>query len=276
MNIEHAPTVGRRSGPTRRGDELGRFEEIDSAVRRLMSRLGAGEARYPVLIARDTLERAGYPEAFPHLLMAAAPAADADADPARLLEPANLARPEWCLSPAVCYHAYAELAGRTLAAAVAVTARGRCFRREDPADLAPGVRQIEFEMREIILAGPADRVAAAAEEARAAVGGLAGSLGLRGSWEPAEDPFFLPRARGKALMQRLAGTKLELRLSGRGAGAGLAVASVNRHGDFFGQRFGILDGDGRPAHTACVAVGLDRWAAHATADTDGTDREARP
>jgi hypothetical protein len=39
----------------------------------------------------------------------------------------------------------------------------------------------------------------------------------------------------------------------------MALASINRHGSFFGERFKIHDRMGKPAHTACLAVGLDRW-----------------
>ena len=60
-------------------------------------------------------------------------------------------------------------------------------------------------------------------------------------------------------MQRLLGTKIELCLPD-----GLAMASINRHGPFFGERFKICLGTGGSAHSACVAFGLDRWAAHQT------------
>ena len=58
-------------------------------------------------------------------------------------------------------------------------------------------------------------------------------------------------------MQRLLGTKIEWCLPD-----GLAVASINRHGAFFGDRFQIRDARGTPAHSACIAFGLDRWAAN--------------
>jgi len=122
----------------------------------------------------------------------------------------------------------------------------------------PGVRQIEFEMREIVLAGPKEWVEERAEAARGRLETLARSLGLAGTWEVAEDPFFLPAARGKALLQRLAETKREYQ-SRDSDPPGLALASVNRHGSFFGARFGITGRDGRPIHTACLAIGLDRW-----------------
>src|SRR5262245_31455864 len=108
------------------------LDRIDARVRGLAASMGANEMSYPVLIAREILEQAEYTQAFPHVLMSAAQAhihaRDADAN--------------WCLSPAVCYHTYAQLARRVLAGPLVVTARGRCFRAE--AQCAPGVRQIEF------------------------------------------------------------------------------------------------------------------------------------
>jgi hypothetical protein len=81
--------------------------------------------------------------------------------------------------------------------------------------------------------------------------------GLPVHWETAEDPFFLPTAKGKALMQRLMETKKELIWDGPEP---VAIASINRHGTFFGERFAIRNSDMTPVHTACVAFGLDRWA----------------
>ena len=168
----------------------------------------------------------------------------------------NDANTEWCLSPAVCYHTYAQMARSVIREGVAVTARGKCFRRES--GTSPGVRQVEFEMREIVLLGPPSWVDESAERAKEQVELLARDMGLSGDWQVAEDPFFLPSAAGKALMQRLMQVKREYQLDE----GHLAVASVNRHGAFFGQRFAITTPTGNPIHTACIAVGLDRWWHH--------------
>lgn len=244
------------SSPVRQGRELARLDRLDGQLLELAASIGALARQYPVLIAREALERAEYPRAFPHLLVTAAPLLAPDRDPSRLLDRDNLAAPQWMLSPAVCYHVYAELAAAELLAPTVVTARGRCFRHE--AGVRPGVRQLEFEMREIVLAGPKEWVEEKAEEARGRLETLARSLGLAGTWEVAQDPFFLPAAQGKALLQRLTETKWEYQ-SHDSNPAGLALASVNRHGSFFGERFGITGRDGGPIHTACLAVGLDRW-----------------
>jgi hypothetical protein len=113
-------------------------------------------------------------------------------------------------------------------------------------------------MRELILIGAPGWIEERLATLQPGVDALARAFGLAAEWQPANDPFFLPRAQGKAHLQRLLGTKIELCLRD-----GLAIASINRHRTFFGERFEIFTGDGAPAHSACVAFGLDRWAAHA-------------
>jgi hypothetical protein len=257
---------GQQSAPTRAGEELRTLNGIDDCVRKMAKSFGALEVQYPVLIARDILDRAEYPKAFPHLLMSACSTADPEGGhPIGV----GIAAHTWCLSPAVCYHAYEQLAGRVLGLPTAVTARSRCFRAER--ETSPGVRQSECEMREIVLLGPAGWVDASADAARGAVEAIARDMALAGEWHAAEDPFFLPMASGKALMQRLLTLKVEYQWPGAG---GLALASVNRHGTFFGKRFDITTPDGQPVQTACIAVGLDRWAHHARWPQGGQKGEA--
>lgn len=238
-----------------------RLEAIDSYLLAWARDRGAEERQFPALIAHACLVEAGYPEAFPHLLMTAC----ACREPARtdsLLGADNLEPVGWALSPAVCYHAYAHWRGLRLASGETrlLTARGRCFRRE--AQFVAGRRQLEFEMREIVLVGATDELEPWLARARERVGALAAELGVTGGrWVVAEDPFFLPSATGRALVQRLLETKLEYVVDLPGSDQPLALASINRHAAFFGERFDLRLADGAPAHTACVAFGLDRWLA---------------
>jgi hypothetical protein len=243
------------AAPVRTGGEIARFETLDERFVRWAKQWGATEIQFPALIDRSTLERAEYTQAFPHLLMSACACVDPAQPLTRLLAAENLAPSGWLLSPAVCYHAYPEWENHVLDTPRVLTARGRCFRRE--AEFVPSRRQVEFEMREIILGGAPDWIALRAGEARQRVAAIAGELGLSGNWEAASDPFFLPTAQGKAYVQRLQETKHEFVVR---TPQTLAIASVNRHGTFFGERFNIRLGDGAFAHTACVAFGLDRWA----------------
>jgi len=246
------------SRPTRAGEDLRALDDVDRRIRSLAMSFGAREVQYPVLISREALERAEYREAFPHLLMTVCHPASSDPQPPTGYAALGTDHGAWCLSPAVCYHTYAQVAGQELDAPSVVTARGRCFRAEG--ETTPGVRQIEFEMREVVCLGPAGTIEMFANAAQSAVEMVAAEIGLQGVWQAAEDPFFLPAASGKALLQRLLKLKVEYQWPGPG---GLALASVNRHGTFFGRRFNITTPDGQPVHSACVAVGLDRWAHHA-------------
>ena len=71
--------------------------------------------------------------------------------------------------------------------------------------------------------------------------------------EIASDPFFDPRHDPKALAQLVEPVKSELVF-----GDALAIGSINRHRSFFGECYDIRLDD-RPAVSACVAFGLERW-----------------
>ena len=245
------------AAPIREQTALKEFEVTDACIRSMALAQGAQEAAYPDLIGREVLCAAEYDRAFPHLLMTAAAARNPDVAPDDLFRFDNLQNPVWFLSPAVCYHTYAQFAGRILVGPVLITARGKCFRNEGR-ELSFGRRQIEFEMREIVLLGPGAWIEQRLPQLQDQVEAVAAELGVNGHWQTAEDPFFLPRARGKAFLQRLLATKREYCLHDS---ENLAIASVNRHGAFFGERFRILSADHSPAHSACVAFGLDRWTA---------------
>lgn len=213
---------------------------LDGRVRALALERGAVEWHFPASVHRDTLARAGYFESFP--------------DGAASIGPPPA---EFFLSPAVCYHAYAQLAGRRLAAPLLLTASQTCFREADRgADTAS--RLWEFTMREIMFIGPEDWVAAERRHWTAAASELAAALRLDASVVPAADPFFGMAARGRRLMQQLKQLKDELRVPVGGEAA--ALASFNTHETFFGGRFDITLEDGRPAHSGCAAFGLERWA----------------
>jgi hypothetical protein len=245
---------------TRDAEAINRFEEIDREFLQLARSHDARELQFPTLISKSLLERAEYPQAFPHLLMIAC----ACHDPAResLFVPENLAPQEWYLSPAVCYNVYAHYHGQTLADPQIVTARGRCYRRE--AAFQFGRRQLEFEMREIVLLGDPEWLNERISLLQVEIDRIAERYALLVHWQTAEDPFFLPTAKGKAVMQRLMETKKELVCDGPEP---LAIASINRHGTFFGERFAIRRPGETPVHTACVAFGLDRWAALQNSNT---------
>lgn len=239
------------------------------AIERDLARLAAvatdDEWRMPAAVAFATLERAGYFASFPQWLTCASHLRDDErtlerlaASPAAAREaPAACAPARVALPPAVCYHAYDALADRVLDAPVLLTAQGTCWRHEGAAT-APLARGWAFTMREVVAIGDEDHARALRDGVAAHVEALARTLGIDARWEQATDPFFAPTARGQALLQRVKGLKREL-VARLPDGSDLAIASVNDHETYFGERFGIALPDGTPATTSCVAFGIERW-----------------
>ena len=209
--------------------------------------LGSEEWRFPAMLRRDTLERAGFFPSFAHLGTSAIPLDDQGAE-----------AQEEMLSTAVCFHLYPLFVGRLLPAAepTLLTAAGECYRFEG-SEMEPLRRQWAFTMREIVILGSA----AAVEEQRRALMqralDFARGLGLAASVAVATDPFFTSEGRGRALLQRVKELKYEL--SAATTEGDLAVASFNNHEDFFGKAFDFQLLDGTPGYSGCVAFGLERW-----------------
>lgn len=243
-----------------RGDTLRLYRALERAIAGLAAAETEDDWLMPAGLAFETLVRAEYFQSFPQWLTAAShlstdPAVlewvATDPDPAaaarRALAPAGAV-----LQPAVCYHAYARLAGRTLVRPQLLTAQATCWRHEGER-LAPLARGWAFTMREVVCVGPLEEVEAFRQRGIRRATAFATVLGLGGEVVQASDPFFAPTARGKALLQRLKVLKQELVLSR------MAAASFNNHETFFGEAFAIRLESGAPAASACVAFGLERW-----------------
>jgi hypothetical protein len=96
--------------------------------------------------------------------------------------------------------------------------------------------------------------------------GLAERIGIKVRKEPATDPFYLGDG-SRALLNQLDPVKFEFI-----ADDGTAIASVNRHRNFFGERLGIRFGD-ESAYSGCLAFGVERWV-HALLQLHGDARRA--
>lgn len=210
---------------------------VDRRVRALAAAAGARELQGPALVDRAVLERAGYFEAFP--------------GGATMVEDGRYA-----LQPAACYQCYAALAGGTVERAV-LTLAGRCYRPHERA-FTGATRLWEFTMREVVLIGSADWVDGERHAWTGRAAELARTMGLEFTVEPATDSFFGPASRGRRLLQQVKELKHEVRA--RAGRETVAIASVNLHETFFGRRFDLRLADGQPAHSACAAFGLERWA----------------
>jgi len=261
------------------------FEAVDAAVVRWAESLGAPEHRYPSLIDAAVLARASFvipsqqprdpqvPEREPSVGTMRIPRSARDDNRAR--DDNSGRADDVTLSPAVCYHAYPELSGQKLGdTATLLTARGHCYRYEDGKHV-PLERLWEFTMREIIVIGTRQQVEDVRQSLVRQVTALVDTLELDATIETASDPFFAAGDEGRRLMQQAGALKYELRLAVDATGRAIAAASFNHHHDFFGTRFGIRLADDTPAHSGCVAFGLERWVLALLAQ-HGVERSAWP
>ncbi|MCX8062248.1 MAG: hypothetical protein N3D16_06670 [Anaerolineales bacterium] len=229
--------------------------------------------RFPTLIPAQYLERVGYFRAFPHSLSFAThlredlDQIDAFAAGAACDDHGNLNVPlerfapiQTLLSPAVCYHLYFTLADQTLSPqGITATAVGNCFRYES-LNLQSLERLWNFTMREVIFVGDKDFVLENRELARQRMQRVFGEIGFAYRVESANDPFFIGEFRKQAAFQSAFQLKYEIRARLPFKDGTLAVGSYNYHQDFFGRHLNIRLPDGSPAHTGCVAFGLERIA----------------
>ncbi len=213
---------------------------FDERFRAMALEAGAVERLFPPSIAGATLRRAGFFDAFP----------DGASRPDESRQPDSF-RP-----PAVCYHAYASLAGAVLERPALLTAVQTCFRDADRGS-DDEARLWHFTMREIVFIGPAPWVAEQRSAWTRRARAFADRLQLASAVEPATDPFFGDVSRGRRLIQQLKHLKDELRLAM--GPRSVAAASFNSHETFFGSRFDLTLGDGTAAHSGCAAFGLERW-----------------
>lgn len=238
----------------------------------LAAEFGAAPQRFPTLISAEKLGRVGYFRAFPHSLTFATHLREdldviSDFAEHAAYEPAGLNSPpesfskiQALLSPAVCYHLYFGLADKPLPGGqLTATAVGHCFRYESN-NLNSLERLWDFTMREIIFVGSSEFVLSNREAARKKVHGWLEQIGLAYMVESANDPFFVGEFRKQAAFQNAFQLKYEIRARLPFKDSTLAVGSYNYHQDFFGRHLKISLPDGKPAHTGCVAFGLERLA----------------
>jgi seryl-tRNA synthetase len=254
-------------------------QDIDQAFVRLATAVwGAEPEWHPASLPAERLQRVDYLHSFPHQatfpLRLDPDEANLDAfragpmvQPDGTLALTRLAPAREVLTPAACHHLYTAHEGDALSAPLYLTTRNTCFRHE--AEYVPLRRQWSFSMREIVCLGTAVEAAAFLEQARFVADALLRQAGLPVKWESATDPFFRPTQNPKYLIQRVQPIKHEAVYGGD-----LAIGSVNLHHEHFGEAFSITR-DGAPAHSACIAFGIERWL-YAVTDGYGTDPASWP
>jgi seryl-tRNA synthetase len=225
---------------------------LDAVLESWGTDAGAASMIMPPLLPVESLARLDFYENFPHQALVVSPLDLAKREPGvrpayfrpDALQPASLGLPS-----AACFAVYLYHEGQALPGNTTVTVLGRCFRREEGyQDLR---RLIGFHMREIVAMGSREFVQQHLDRFGDRIAGFITALGLPFRKEAATDPFY-DRGGQRALLQKLSPVKHEFIVDD------LAIASLNVHRNFFGERCDISLA-GEPIFTSCVAFGLERW-----------------
>ena len=243
-----------------RGAPVHLRRHLDALFCSWAERVHAEEYSFPPLMPVAALSAAEYFSSFPHLATLATRIDPSEQ--ARFVETSkagglekiatkHLAPARFVLPSAACYAVYQHLRSRQVESTQYVTLMSPCFRHEDR--YIAGQRQWMFHMREIVCIGPQEAVQNFLAHYREFIAEQLTQAGLAFVLAEATDPFFDKRD-PRRLMQRLEPLKHEFLWNGS-----LAIASVNFHKTFFGERFAISLPNGEFASTGCVAFGLERW-----------------
>jgi seryl-tRNA synthetase len=242
------------------------FERVIEGLNRMISGLrepGAEVFAFPPVMSRGMLETSGYLKSFPHLLGCVCSMRGDEIAIRGMVERntwvEGLAATDLVLTPAACYPIYPMVAARGAVSGDGATfdVSSYCFRRETTHEAG---RLQSFRMRENVCIGAPQAAAAFRDRWIARAEGAAERLGLRFSIAPASDPFFGRVGKMMALSQVEQALKFEMLIPIRSDAAPTACMSFNCHLEHFSEIWNLRTLDGKPAHTACVAFGLERLA----------------
>ncbi|MCU1338399.1 MAG: amino acid--[acyl-carrier-protein] ligase [Bryobacterales bacterium] len=245
------------------------FEDVRNRFDDLVTRACAADKsetlRFPPIIPRRTLEKAGYLKSFPQLCGAVYSFAGKEAEALDLAERAgrgddwshHLSMTGVVLVPAACYPAYPAMALRGPMPKGGVTldlGASYVFRNEPSGDPA---RLQMFHQREMVRIGETEDVLAWRQTWMDRAQNIFGQTGLNATLTVGSDPFFGRAGKLMANNQREQGLKFEVLVS-IASPEPTAVSSFNFHQDHFGSAFGIQLHDGKVANSACFGFGLER------------------
>jgi seryl-tRNA synthetase len=145
--------------------------------------------------------------------------------------------------------------GRLPAGGLQFDIEADCFRHEPSRHLD---RLQSFRMREFVRIGAPAQILEFRESWMAKAPVIAAELALPYSIEVANDPFFGRVGQVMAVSQRQQALKFELLIPYHAAAKPTACMSFNYHREHFGNVWNMRDKQGEPAHTSCVAFGIDR------------------
>lgn len=248
------------------------YHAFDAELLREALGMGLAEYKFPSVMEVAALARGGYLESFPHHLnflchlpeqmevVERFKARVASAGPSECGSfHQDMPAPEAAMAPAVCYHFYHINEGRVLRdGMISGTAVSPCYRYEGKP--TTGLRRLrEFTMREFMFIGSAEEILAQRETLLKSMIRMLELSELKSVLQTASDPFFVDVYDKQRVYQMSFDLKYEAQAYLTDDDVWLAIGSVNYHQDHFGKAFDITLPSGEPAHSGCMAFGVDRW-----------------
>jgi seryl-tRNA synthetase len=246
----------------------GLYEGVLESLTALITRHRPAAAevfRFPPVMSRGQLETHGYLKSFPDLLGCVCCLQGSETEVRRTVSrfcegegwTDDLQAADLVLTPASCYPIYpiAAARGEVPASGWTFDVGAECFRREPSSDLD---RMQSFRMREFVRIGTIEEIRTFREAWMVKAEALAWELGLASTLAVANDPFFGRGGQLMAASQREQNLKFELLTPVISEEKLTACMSFNYHQDHFGVTWNLRLADGAPAHTGCVAFGMDR------------------
>jgi seryl-tRNA synthetase len=233
----------------------------------------AKDGHFPAMIDADTLHKCGYFDSHPNAVTFLGNVmedfdaieefrlANSCSEGALLPKQEHIHIDGMCLNPAACFPCYPTLKGQSFPDGACYTWMGRVFRYESR-NINGLDRLYEFNVRELVFVGSEDYCRDVRRKALPVIEELAAFFDIDCRVQTATDPFFATVSAAKKFFQAAQEVKNEIKIPALGSDGQvkqLACGSVNLHGAFFGQRFDIRDGEGNPAQTGCVGLGIERW-----------------
>lgn len=213
-----------------------------------------GPTWYAPVVPRTNIDRAQYAESFPQLL-GSVHALRTGENPDAQDPTAARSETDVVLAPAICYSVYPQIADSTVGEAHFFDAVGHCYRHEATSEYG---RFRSFRMREFVVVAGQEEAWQWRDGWIARTEELFTGLGLKVSVQQASDPFFGPGDRFMRTSQIQQDLKYEFHTQVYDGDPGTAIASANCHKDHLGERFAIGFADQGPAHSSCMAFGLER------------------
>ncbi|MCA1441946.1 hypothetical protein I6F07_17340 [Ensifer sp. IC4062] len=239
----------------------GVVEGIDARLKDWARAMEAEAVHFPPEMTSQTLASSGYYKSFPQLIAGVHTFCDcADEAPKTLSDWQTKSSPsEFMLTPAACYPVYplVKARGQVPAGGALLTVMSYCFRAEASNDLH---RQQSFRMREFVRIGSPAEVEEFRRTWYSKAADFLAELGLTGTREVANDPFFGKEGRILKINQRVDELKYEM-LVPVDVDQEAACISFNNHLDAMARKWDLQSTDAESQiHSGCVAFGLERLA----------------